>query len=103
MPRRKELDRHRPVISDDQQKAVLNRLKTARGHIDHVITEVERGAYAIDALRQIAAIRGALDATVRVLLRFYFEGAFLNAVKAGDAEPAIEELTQALAFLKQID
>jgi DNA-binding FrmR family transcriptional regulator len=88
---------------DDQKTAVLNRLKTARGHIDHVITEIENGSFAIDALRQIAAIRGALDATVRVLLRFYFEGAFLTAVRAGDVEPAIDELTQALAFLKQVE
>lgn len=59
--------------------------------------------YALDVLRQLAAVRGALDATVRTALRHYFEHTFVRAVKAGQSEAVIDELMAALTFLKEID
>ncbi len=82
---------------------MVNRLKSARGHLDHVLASIDDDALVLDVLRQIAAVRGALDATMRVALRYYFERAFVSAVKAGKAEAATDELMSALAFLKQID
>ena len=57
----------------------------------------------LDVLRQVAAVRGALDATVRVALRYYFERVFVGAVRGGEVDPALDELMSALTFLKQID
>lgn len=68
-----------------------------------MIASLDNEPYVVDVLRQIAAVRGALDATVRVALRYYFEHGFVNAVRAGDIEPAVDELMGALTFLKQID
>lgn len=82
---------------------VVNRLKTARGHIDHILTQLDERAYVIDVLRQIAAVRGALDASARVALRHYFENAFVNAVKAGQGQVAVDEMMRALTFLRQLD
>ena len=103
MRRRPELDPFRRPLSDDPKTDVVNRLKSARGHLDHVIAALDDEAYVLDALRQIAAVRGALDATVRVALRYYFERVFVGAVQAGEVSPALDELMSALAFLKQID
>jgi DNA-binding FrmR family transcriptional regulator len=97
------LDRFRKPLEGERKADVINRLKTARGHIDHVLTMVEGDAYVLDLLRQVAAVRGALDATTRVALQHYFERVFANAVRAGDIEPAVDELMNALAFLRQID
>jgi DNA-binding FrmR family transcriptional regulator len=97
------LDRFRKPLEGERKADVINRLKTARGHIDHVLTMVEGDAYVLDLLRQVAAVRGALDATTRVALQHYFERVFANAVRAGDIEPAVDELMSALAFLRQID
>jgi DNA-binding FrmR family transcriptional regulator len=97
------LDRFRKPLEGERKADVINRLKTARGHIDHVLTMVEGDAYVLDLLRQVAAVRGALDATTRVALQHYFERVFANAVRAGDVEPAVDELMSALAFLRQID
>ena len=36
-------------------KDVVNRLKTARGHIDHIVELLEGGGYAIDVMRQVSA------------------------------------------------
>ena len=101
--RRPEMDAHREPLADERKVDVVNRLKSARGHLDHVIASLDGEPYVVDVLRQIAAVRGALDATVRVALRYYFERGFVNAVRAGDVEPAVDELMGALAFLKQVD
>lgn len=103
MQRNPALDRFRKPLEGERKADVINRLKTARGHIDHVLTMVEGDAYVLDLLRQVAAVRGALDATTRVALQHYFERVFANAVRAGDIEPAVDELMNALAFLRQID
>jgi DNA-binding FrmR family transcriptional regulator len=101
--RHSEMDPHREALVDERKADVLNRLKSARGHLDHVIASLDDDPYVVDVLRQIAAVRGALDATVRVALRYYFEHGFVNAVRAGTIDPAIDELMGALTFLKQID
>lgn len=101
--RRRELDPHREPLKAERKADISNRLKSARGHLDHVITLLDDDPYVVDVLRQIAAVRGALDATVRVALRYYFERGFVNAIKAGQVEPAVDELMGALSFLKQID
>jgi DNA-binding FrmR family transcriptional regulator len=97
------MEPHREPLAEERRTDVLNRLKSARGHLDHVIASLDNEPYVVDVLRQIAAVRGALDATVRVALRYYFEHGFVNAVRAGDIEPAVDELMGALTFLKQID
>lgn len=97
------LDRYRKPLEGERKADIINRLKTARGHIDHVLAMVEDDAYVLDLLRQVAAIRGALEATTRVALRHYFERVFADAVLAGDIDPAADELMSALTFLNQID
>jgi DNA-binding FrmR family transcriptional regulator len=101
--RRSELDSFRRPLTGEGKTDVLNRLKSARGHIDHVIAAMDDEAYVLDVLRQTAAVRGALDATMRVALRYYFERVFVGAVQGGAVEPAVDELMSALTFLKQID
>lgn len=103
MRRNRDLDRLRRPFEPERKADILNRLKTARGHLDHIVTMIESEPYALDVLRQIAAVRGALDATVRTALRHYFEHTFVDAVKAGKADAAIDELMNAMTFLRQID
>jgi DNA-binding FrmR family transcriptional regulator len=101
--RKAELDRFRQPLANERKADVTNRLKSARGHIDHVLALIEHDAYVVDILRQIAAVRGALDATTRVALRHYFDRVFVEAVRAGEVEPAVDELMTSLAFLREID
>lgn len=103
MRRNRTLDRLRRPLEGDRKADVVNRLKSARGHLDHVISMLDDDPYVLDMLRQLAAVRGALDATVRTALRHYFERTFVDAVEAGHTEEAIDELMSALAFLRQVD
>ncbi len=103
MRRNRELDPLREPLRGERKADVLNRLKTARGHLDSILTILDGDPYVLDVLRQIAAVRGALDATVRVALRHYFEHVFVKAVEEGQSAAAIDELMNALTFLRQID
>ncbi|MBV9440359.1 MAG: metal-sensing transcriptional repressor [Candidatus Eremiobacteraeota bacterium] len=103
MQRRAEVDRFRRPLDGERKTDVLNRLKSARGHLDRVIAMVDGDPYVLDVLRQLAAVRGAIDATVRLGLREYFELVFIPAVRGGLSEPAVDELMNALAFLREID
>jgi DNA-binding FrmR family transcriptional regulator len=101
--RNRDLDRLRQPLQAERKSDVANRLKTARGHLDAIITALEDDPYVLDVLRQTAAVRGALDATIRTALRHYFEHTFVAAVQAGKTEAAVDELMSALTFLRQID
>ena len=103
MRRNRKLDPLRHPLDAERRTAVLNRIKTARGHLDAIVGLIEDDAYVLDILRQVAAVRGALDATIRVALRHYFEHVLVSAVKMGQSKAAIDELMSALTFLKQID
>lgn len=101
--RRREIDRHRSPLNAQRRKLLANRLKSARGHIDHVLGSLETDdPYVIDVLQQLAAIRGSIDAAVRVALRYYCEHGLAPALRAGEADAAIDEFMSALSFLKQI-
>jgi len=102
-PRTQEHETHRKALAGERKIDVINRLKTARGHIDHILEMVADDAYVLDLLRQVAAVRGALDATTRVALRHYFERVFADAVREGGIEPDADDLMTALTFLRQVD
>jgi DNA-binding FrmR family transcriptional regulator len=95
------LDEIRVRLTDAERADIRNRLKSARGHIDHVVASVEEEKYVVDVLRQAAAVRGALDSLIRMVLRSYFLGTFSTAVTRGKEADAIEELMAALTFLKR--
>ncbi|MGH9185477.1 MAG: metal-sensitive transcriptional regulator, partial [Acidimicrobiales bacterium] len=47
---------------------VVNRLKTARGHLDAVIRMVDDDAYCPDIMKQLSAVQGSLERASRLVL-----------------------------------
>lgn len=76
----------------------MNRLKTARGHIDAVIEMVEDGVYCPHLMKQVSAVEGALQHTNRVILRNHLETCVTAAMAAERTEEIIDELMEALRF-----
>ncbi|MFN2527317.1 MAG: metal-sensitive transcriptional regulator [Candidatus Baltobacteraceae bacterium] len=91
----------RPLPAE-QRASMLNRLRSARGHLDAIITMIEQDAYCVDVLKQISAVRSALDKVGRLELRHHFLNCFSEAVKSGKAERAADELLEALSFNKEL-
>jgi CsoR family transcriptional regulator, copper-sensing transcriptional repressor len=77
---------------------VVNRLKTARGHLDGILKMVAAEAYCPDVMKQIAAVQGVLDGTTRLVLRKHLETCVADGVQAGRTDELIDELMDALKF-----
>ena len=84
----------------ENQKAVVNRLARAIGHLDKVKRMVEEGYDCTEVLIQLAAVRSALDNTGKVILKDHIRHSVTDAISAGD-ESAIDDICQAIdKFMK---
>ena len=79
----------------ENQKAVVNRLSRAIGHLEKVKRMVEEGYNCSEVLVQLAAVRSALDNTGKVILKDHMRHCMVDAVAAGDQE-AINDLIAAI-------
>lgn len=84
----------------ENQKAVVNRLARAIGHLEKVKRMVEEGHDCTEVLIQLAAVRSALDNTGKVILKDHMRHCMVDAVSTGE-EGAIDDLLQAIdKFMK---
>ena len=84
----------------ENQRAVINRLARAIGHLSKVKRMVEEGYDCADVLVQLAAVRSAIDNTGKVILNDHIRHCMVDAVQAGD-ETAIDDLCAAIEkFMK---
>ena len=79
----------------ENQKAVLNRLSRAIGHLESVKRMVEDGRDCAEVLIQLAAVRSALNNTAKIILKDHIDHCLADAVETGDQQ-AIDELNQAI-------
>ena len=91
-------DQHTHV--HENQKAVVNRLARAIGHLNKVKRMVEEGYDCGEVLIQLAAVRSAIDNTGKVILNDHIRHCMVDAVQLGD-ESAIDGLCDAIdKFMK---
>ena len=84
----------------ENQKAVVNRLARAIGHLEKVKRMVEEGHDCSEVLVQLAAVRSALDNTGKVILKDHMRHCIVDAVAAGETE-SIDDLCSAIdKFMK---
>jgi DNA-binding FrmR family transcriptional regulator len=84
----------------ENQKAVINRLARALGHLEKVKRMVEEGCDCSEVLVQLAAVRSALDNTGKVILQDHLRHCMVDAVAGGDQD-AIDDLCSAIdKFMK---
>ena len=85
-------------MQPEYKAAVLNRLKTVRGHLDGTVRMVERDTYCVEVMKQLSALQGSIERANRLLLQNHLETCFTNAVAHGDGGAAVTELVDALKF-----
>ena len=85
-------------MKQQHRGAVLNRLKTARGHLDAVIRMVEDDTYCPDVMKQLSAVQGSLERASRVVLRNHLETCVAAAMVAGRTDEIVDELMEALRY-----
>lgn len=82
----------------ENKRAVLNRLKTVRGHLDGILRMVDEGAYCVEIMKQISAVQASLERANRLVLKNHLETCFSEAVMDGRGDAAIAELVDAVKF-----
>ena len=86
--------------SHESKTAVINRLARAIGHLEKVKHMVEADVDCAEVLVQLAAVRGALNNTAKIILKDHIEHCVVHAVEEGD-EQAIADLAAAIdKFIK---
>lgn len=91
---------HRHVHSAQEKKAVLNRLSRAVGHLESVMRMIERDEDCSDVLVQLAAVRGAINNTGKVIMKNHISQCIVEAIEEKDFE-AVEALNHAIdCFIK---
>lgn len=79
----------------ENQKAVINRLARAIGHLEKVKWMVEQGYDCSEVLVQLSAVRSALNNTGKIILEDHLRHCIVDAVEEGDQQ-AIDELCAAI-------
>ena len=85
-------------MKNEHRRAVLNRLKTARGHLDAVVRMVEDDSYCPDVMKQLSAVQGSLERASRIVLRNHLETCVAAAMAAGRTDEIVDELMEALRY-----
>lgn len=76
------------------KKDSLKRLKTVRGHLNHIINAVEEEKYCIDILQQSSAVQAALRSFDGVVLKGHLEEHASMAMrkKGSEKDKSIQEI-----------
>jgi DNA-binding FrmR family transcriptional regulator len=85
------------MIENNQTRPLVNRLKTAVGHLRGVQRMVESHAYCIDIIKQTQAIRRALEKVNSLLLEDHLNGevtATLRDERQPERERVVNQLLQ---------
>ena len=91
---------HGHVHSDEEKRAVVNRISRAIGHLESIRRMVESDADCSEVLIQLAAVRSAINNTGKVVLKNHIDHCIVEAVEEGD-QSAIEALNEAIdKFIK---
>ena len=77
-------------------KKILHRYQIARGHLEKVLSMIEKGSYCIDIVHQSLAIQSALKKADDELLKNHLETCVSDAIKKGDSKKAIDEVVEVL-------
>lgn len=81
-----------PVASSDQQrKAISNRIARSIGHLESVKRMVDGNRDASDILIQLAAVESSIASTSRVIMKEHFKGALEHA-KDQEGEESLDNL-----------
>ena len=86
--------------SEEERRALINRLSRIEGQVRGVKRQVEGEAYCVDMLMQVSAIQAALNAFSRELLSSHIKTCVADGIRAGDGEVGDELCNMLQKLLK---
>ena len=83
----------------EEHRALLNRLSRIEGQVRGIRGMLEKDAYCVDILVQVAAANSALNSFSKVLLSNHIKTCVVDDIEAGNGEEAVEELCKTIQKL----
>ncbi|MEA3335438.1 MAG: metal-sensitive transcriptional regulator [Chloroflexota bacterium] len=74
------------MMDSDQERVVINRLKSIEGHVRGIQRMVEEDKYCIDVMRQIHAVQKALEGVSAMVLENHLNTCVTTAIRGDDAD-----------------
>ncbi len=75
-----------------ESMAVVNTLKTARGHIDGILKMIEEDRYCIDVAKQLLAVNALVRKANNTVLRQHMNTCLVEGIRSGHAQEKIDEV-----------
>ena len=72
-------------MTEDHKREILNRLKSAEGHVRGIERMVDEDAYCIEVINQILAVQRALDKVNSMILERHLQTCVTTAIRGDDA------------------
>lgn len=76
----------------DTKERIIHRLKIARGHLEKVISMVEKDEYCIDVINQSQAVQSALKEADSLTLENHLQTCVVKHIKNGEAKKSVDEI-----------
>ena len=94
------MENHKTHRTDEQKKALTNRLKRLEGQVRGLLKMIDDDAYCNDILQQSLSAASAIDGFNQELLGYHVKGCVTEGIKNGDEE-VVDELLKTLRKLMQ--
>jgi DNA-binding FrmR family transcriptional regulator len=78
----------------------LNRLKSALGHLQGVVTMLEDDRYCIEVIKQIQAVQAALEKTTQAILSDHLHHCVITAIRDDDPQERERVLSEIMDVFK---
>ena len=67
----------------DHQKKILHRLKIAKGHLEKVISMVEKDEYCLNVIQQTQAVTSSLEKVSELILENHLKTCVRESMESG--------------------
>ncbi len=87
-------------MENQTRNNVVNRLKSASGHINGIITMLEEDRYCIDIIKQIQATQAALARASEIILANHLETCVTTAIRSDEANERERVLAEVMEVFR---
>ncbi|WP_153558556.1 metal-sensitive transcriptional regulator [Roseimaritima sediminicola] len=89
------------MLTDDEKKKVLNRLRRINGQVEAVGRMIEADEPCVNVLMQLSAATGALSKVGQIVLENHLKTCVEEAIRNGDADDRKQKLEELVTLFRK--
>ncbi|MEK7495329.1 MAG: metal-sensing transcriptional repressor [Patescibacteria group bacterium] len=80
---------------NDHKQKILHRMKIAKGHLEKVISMVEKDEYCLDVIQQTQAVTSSLEKVSELILENHLKTCVRESMESGkDIDAKVKEVIE---------